>query len=258
MKRVFEAGFVVLTLSTGSQLSGQDIVRPGSPTVQTTALGEFKGSFDLVLVSGQEERTTTSVTRSLSSVGWEGERAFVLAQQYRTTEGVPTDTDSSWVAADDLRPLAYRAQVGEEQQSVDFLSDGAHGTIVSPDSSRSLFHPEAVGAFNSVSEDVVIGSLPLRDGYSATIHLYSPGRGTATVDVVVEGVEQLPVLGGEQAAWRIRYMSGIESWFWFDVESRQLIRSRTALPDGSEFWRVKTEDLDAWRSTRRPVPTSGG
>lgn len=238
-------------------LGAQDAIGPGSALLRPGAPTGGDVSYDLLLIADGRASLTASVVRTLIETDWEGHPAILLVQRYSSPEGAPTNVDSSWVSTRDLRPLEYRARVGAERQRLGFGPDGARGTVVTPDSTRRVTHPAAAGAFNSVTEDLVIAALPLAPGFAADLLLYSPARDTATVSLVVEAREELPTAAGPTSTWRVRYEARVTSWFWIDPATRQLVRSRTQLPNGSEFWRVASRDVPAWREAHG-VDAPGG
>lgn len=263
------AGLVTASIVWAGGLSAQQPIGPGSAVVRPAGgVQTDPVAYDLISVSDGVESLAASVVRQSRETEWQGLKAILFVQQYLAPDGRRTNVDSSWVSAEGLRPLAYVAVVGDEEQRLRFEGGGARGRITRPDTAWDVNDPGAVGAFLSVVEDLVMARLPLAHGATANLRLYNPGRGAATVALAVEGTDEVPTARGPTRAWRIRYEAGVTSWFWLDVETRRLLQSRTPLPGGAEFWRVRRDDVPAWRRARGggqvarpatgPAPTPSG
>jgi len=232
-------------------LGAQQTIGPGASVLRATGdVQPDATTYDLIRVSGTEESLSGSVVRRRQETEWEGRRAILFVQQYLSPSGKSANVDSSWVSATTLRPLAYVAVVGDEEQRLRFDSEGARGAVTRPDTAWSVDDPVAAGAFLSVVDDLVLARLPLARGFTTNLRVYNPGRGADTVAVAVEGTDEVSTAHGTTRAWRVRYEAGVTSWFWLDVDTLQLLQSHTPLPSGAQFWRVRSDDVPAWRRAR--------
>lgn len=229
--------------------SAQEIIKQGSEKLSPPRRLDNTKAFKMIMTSGADERAAGEVTRQYQTTEFNGVPAFLLVQNYQMPQG--SSSDSSWVSAANLAPIEYRWSMGNESHFISFDDSGASVKMVTPDSIQTIHHPDAASAFNSVTDDLVIGSLPLAVGYKAQIQLYNPPRGTNLVDIEVEAVDRLQTGSGQKSAWRVAYKTTTKSWFWFDTSSRELLRSRTELPNGSEFWRIQAEDIEVWRAAMK-------
>jgi hypothetical protein len=94
--------------------------------------------------------------------------------------------------------------------------------------------PLAEPVFLGGTTDLLLGALPLADGYTARLALYDPDEGLGVMDVEVEAAEDLVLDPGGRAvpAWRVRVThAGAPATYWMDRESRTLVQFRSAETD---------------------------
>jgi hypothetical protein len=185
---------------------------------------------------------TSLLTRTVELGEQDGTNIIRVVQRYESARGV--SVDSSVMHAGTLAPLSYRSHLTTQVEAFDFSPTQAIGTITPLDSTgavRRVEQPLPEPVYNAVVLEELIGTLPLRPGPQMRLPAYNPGRQLLNLTVQVTGHEALRLPGGGRLDCWIVTMTGGggPATFWISQRTRELIRSRTVLPDGSEFWRVR-------------------
>ena len=214
---VFVGGVVALVPCRSAR--AQAILHPASPDLAPLAPGEASATFRFFMrraTGDTAERQVSRVTRGMHPAA---------PRVLLTTKWTPPfDTDDSlFVEPGSFAPVDERLMVRGVLRR--FHYDGAHitGSIARPDSATRAFDrtfPEAPFAFNEV--EVLVGSVPLRAGYSAVLPLFSE------IDEAIEH-DTVTVIGPGPAApatWRVRFADPVLiNIYTIDPSTRRVLAS---------------------------------
>jgi hypothetical protein len=147
-----------------------------------------------------------------------------------------------------LRPLTHQRDLYKDEkvrrEGFRFLADKVVGIADQPENTRKDFEVAApVPTFNFETDMETLQALPLRKGAEFEIVFYHPGAGNPAPYVFkVAGEEKLQLGGVPIHCWVVTtdYNAperGI-SRFWLAKKSQVVVRTHSALPDGSSVVKV--------------------
>ncbi len=216
------------------------VVAPGAPLPGAARIGARTERFVLYTLRGGKQTPMALLTRTVE-VGTEGGEAIVrVVQRYDNAAGV--DVDSSVVRRRTLAPLTYRSHLATQTESFDFAAGSVRGTITPKDSAaRNVQVPLPAPVFNATVDDLVLQSLPLAPGFSATFRGYNPGKRFVDYTIRVTGSERVRAVDGRMVdAWVVAQETGSRvATVWVAKGTQEQIRMRVPLGGGAEFWRVR-------------------
>lgn len=250
--RALYALAIIAGALSAQAIRGQEVpaLSPGHPLIDPSVVSAGVDTLELVILPPDGgERPVFSLVRTTRPVDDAGVPAWLMLQEYSSSQGINTDT--SLVRRADLAPLRYGAVVGGEVHSVTFDGGRVEGTVEPADSAARSFHYDFDAApFNAVMDVDLIRSLPLEAGFEASLATYNPPRppAPAPTRVRVTGVDTLATADGPVPAWAVTYdAGGPATTLWIAVEDRRFLRLRTELQGGATFWKLHRRDLGAWR-----------
>jgi hypothetical protein len=203
------------------------VLRPGSG-MQTDRIQPRADTFDLFLggrTVGTPDATLMLDTR-LATVG--GAEAIVRLEMLRIRVGV-AQVDSFVLVRATLAPLSVHAEGISVDRSLHFAGGRVRGWTRDGEGRDTVDVALPEPVFLSSSMDLVLGALPLRAGYTATLALYVDGEGVTTARVQVAEPEEVTVPGGHVRAWPVTVCeSGADGTYWMEDGARTLVQFVTA------------------------------
>jgi len=182
------------------------------------------------------------LTRAIQKINYQGENAFLIIQKYQQSNGV--DIDSSIVAINSLKPIAYRTEISTEgyHERVDFKEQQITNRIIFEDSiSTSTYENKHL--YNGVMINEIIGELPLAIEKVFRIHAVNPGKRYSeyVISIHVLGIETLEsVLEDQVKCWKLRVNYGIpnsSTLEWYSIEGQIQVKSLFEFGNGTKFIR---------------------
>jgi dienelactone hydrolase len=157
-----------------------------------------------------------------------GRDAWVVVENTQMPMGSVSDT--TWVDATTLRPLARHVRQGPAVITLTFTPEGVTGDIdagaqqmpVNVASEEPLFG-------DGPSLHIAVGAMPLEEGYVTTLQGLNLMQGSAQpMRVRVTGREAVTVPGGSFDAWVVELgpvEGGEPSTLWIDRDTRRVVRA---------------------------------
>jgi hypothetical protein len=228
------------TAASGSQ-SAPVTVRPGDERITPQAIAPRTDTF--TIVTRRREGTTTSVhtstvVRSIDRTRMGSNDALVYAQRYVSRQ---LTVDTSWLDAGTLRPIEYRARLGQEAQRVTFGSP-ITGTVQRADSApRSIVHPATEPVFNAVAAELVLMAMALRPGERLSFAAFNPPSYPLRSVVTVVGADSVTMRNGQtRRALLVIFDAGLPTKMWLDADSRSLLLLGGG-STGNAFWKARSD-----------------
>lgn len=216
-----------------AQIGPEPHVPVGSPQVRTAHLVNRVDSL-VLLVDRVDPFPVGSMVIATTLASDAGRETVLRVETVHDAEGKLTNVDSSVVLRGSLAPLAYTTRQGARRKSMTFADGRVRGEEVSSRGVRKPLDTPLPGqAFAAPLMDLLLGSLPLREGYAARFPVYDPDRGMASTTVHVAELETVRTAdGGSCRAWRVSVAGGgAPGTYWIEEHARTLVRfERTGSP----------------------------
>jgi dipeptidyl aminopeptidase/acylaminoacyl peptidase len=157
----------------------------------------------------------------------EGRDAWVVVENTRMPMGTASDT--TWVDAATLRPLARHIRQGPAVITLAFSPEGVTGEINAGPQQLpvNVTSDEAVFG-DGPALNIAVGAMPLADGYTTTLHgLNLMQASTQPIRVRVTGSESVTIPAGSFETWVVEMgpVGEEPSTLWIDRETRRLVRA---------------------------------
>ncbi len=221
---------------------GQDafhVVAPGSPELRPSHLGTGRWHTAFGRVVDGKEVMNAGYLWDVRRIK-EGGKDVILSLQFSTSAN--GGYDSTFMDSRTLAPVAFRSRNPGDTTIVSF--HGAHYTakqknVKSGEKSAEGSLPQS--AFDGTALDIVIGALPLADGYSAKLPMFMPNRPDSISNIAWETVR---VIGSTEtqgrAAWKVEINSphGIQTAL-VDKENGAMLDRRLTVPNMGELHMVR-------------------
>lgn len=173
--------------------------------------------------------TRTVVLRGLDAAN--GERLLEVEQRFPAGNGEIVDTAISDVHT--LRAVAHRSHQPTKTMRFNFGDSSADGTVSSigaaRDSTISVRQPIGGAIFDSNVIDLVVGAMPLREGFTtrAPFFIYEQG-GRVMMPVTVRERVSAPFSKlGQREVWVVDVgVPGVPATFWIDTRTHAVLRVR--------------------------------
>ncbi|HEU4629032.1 MAG TPA: hypothetical protein VFS08_04780 [Gemmatimonadaceae bacterium] len=175
---------------------------------------------------------------TVSAADYQGTPAWLLVDETNARGQVMPD--SVWVRRDDLAPLARSAVMGPLRLAVRAIGDSLTGALRAPGAEEA---PIALSAppgtmLNAAMLEAALTLLPLRAGWTGTLHELAPGpTGAALVPVTlaVTGEEAVTVPAGTIPCWVMTAGSaGVEQRLWVAKADGRLVRRSSSPPQAPD------------------------
>jgi hypothetical protein len=170
----------------GARLATPPVLTPGSADVTTAHIQNASANFRYLMRAPtgdttERETGTGHVEQSLTK--YNGKPAVLLVSVYKTRG--QTYVDSALVMHAGLVPVWETSRVGSRVTQYEYSGKRVRVTVTTPDSgTRKREHSYDVPVFHFNELDMLLRSIPLREGYEAILPLYSEGSDELEMDSV--------------------------------------------------------------------------
>ncbi|HEV3049481.1 MAG TPA: hypothetical protein VGX50_04195 [Longimicrobium sp.] len=213
-------------LLASAPAGAQQVLRPGSAGIVAASLRERTETFDILERDAGGWIPLGEMTLRTVWATVEGRQAVVRTEQTWIDDEL-VQADSVVLDRRTLAPITARQQGVESSRWLHFGEGGRLRTIDGGDWGADTADVElAEAAFLFGLTDLVLGVLPLAEGYTADFAVYDPEIGFDTVRVVVEAREELRLDSDARVAvWRVRVLDDATGGtYWMDRESHALVQ----------------------------------
>jgi hypothetical protein len=163
-----------------------DSVQAGTRTVSPQHLRDFTVVRQLTLTRGDSSSPFGTQTETLTSGTLDGRPTLLDILVFDTPRG--RTVDSSWIDSETLKPLRLKSDNAARSVTLKFGNGRVQGRTLPVDSAPVLTDRRLeVSPFEWNVMALAVSALPLRDGYCATLPVYSDRSGRVSwyqVDVV--------------------------------------------------------------------------
>ena len=149
-----------------------------------------------------------------------------------TTTERGTAVDTSIARRNTLEPVSHRSHAVPRKLSLDYAGTTVTGTYTPSDSApRRIERVTAVPTFDAAMLDIILGSLPLKAGYTTRLPMYiEEQRGLVWFDVVVSGETTV----GATAGWDVQVtMPNYAVNFVLARDDHRFLGGRVEYPNGA-------------------------
>ena len=199
----------------------------GSPELHTEHLAARADSFALMAVLGGGAAMAGTLTLDTRLVTWEGRAALVRVERTRDPRGGSADVDSFVVERASLAPRLLRSATPDGSLTLRVDGRRVWGDEVDGPRRQAVARTLEEPAFYANSMDLLLGALPLADGYQALLPVFDlEAAPVERAAVRVAGAEQVRTLdGGACDAWRVEVRrGGDDAVYWIDTLTLTLVR----------------------------------
>ncbi|HEX2205851.1 MAG TPA: hypothetical protein VHG91_21230 [Longimicrobium sp.] len=226
MIRAARHAAVLLALAAAPLAAQTALVPVGSPDVRTAHLADRVDSLAVVVDRVQPYPVGSLVLQTVL-VQDAGRDAVLRVETLSDTAGTVAGVDSFTVLRASLAPLAYASRVGQKARSIRFEGVRVRGEEVTRGVRKAVDVALPSLLFDGGTMDILLGALPLREGYAARLPVYHVDRAAAaSASVQVLGAERVRTMdGGSCLAWRIAVAGGPSpGTYWIEERTRALVR----------------------------------
>lgn len=223
----------------GARTPTPPVLLPGSPDVTTSHIRSAGADFRYLsrAPSGDTTEKEMGLGRAEQSLTeYKGKPAVLLVSSFaRATQ---TFLDSAIVMRAGLAPVWETSRIGSRVTHYEYSGKQVRLTITSPDSgTRSREHTYDVPVFHFNELDLLIRSLPLREGYEAILPLYSEGSDELEMDTV------RVMARDADGAWSVRFADpAIVSTYGIQADTREIVRYDVmSRRNGGHFRKVRVQ-----------------
>lgn len=212
-------------LLASAPAAAQQVLRPGSAGIAADAPRERTETFDILGRDAGRWMPLGEMTLRTVRATVDGREAVVRTETTWIDDEL-VQADSFVLDRRTLAPITVRREGVEATRWLHF-AEGRLRTIDDGDWGADTADVElAEAAFLSGLTDLVLGALPLAEGYTADFAVYDPETGLDTVHVVVEGREELRSNSDARVpVWRVRVLDDASGGtYWMDRESHTLVQ----------------------------------
>ena len=211
-------------------------VGPGASVLRPPPARDGVDTLTMVMVQNGVSIAVGMLVSESRSVAGPGGVPAVRRVETTTSRMVPSTVDTFVVALRTLAPVSQRTHE-DRVVALDFAGRTVRGTITEGERTGAVELALPTPVFYDNSMDLVLGSLPLSDRYTAELPVYDDETGTvAWRHVQVAGSDSLPGNGEMADAWRVDTTRGaIHSTYWIDKRTHLMLRWALPLPNGAEL-----------------------
>lgn len=225
----------ILLLATASALPGQEIVRPGDPSLRLDRLRANVDSTRVWRISGEQRQQGPLQIQSIDLIDEGGQELLRIAFTLESARGDLYDTTT--VHAGSLAPISHRSRPapGGPWRSLDvhYAAGMVAGSITPPDSAaRSFEVPIDEAVFDPGVSNLLFAVLPLSAGFEARVPVFSHESLRVEYHVYsVTGEGELPFRGETVGVWHLHVSlpDGANFEVSVDKSTGSLIRGETRL-----------------------------
>lgn len=193
--------------------------------LETTHITEGVTRWRLTVHKDTATRELGVMTSTTHYADYMGRPAILFVRTTPTPQG--DIVDSVLMFRRTLAPVWEHSHQPSKTMLLDFSDSAVTGEWAPADSAmRSVRHPIPRPVFNATAQELLVGSLPLADGYRTLLPIYSFELGGMELDTLsVVGTGRVKLRdGGERDAWKIAFADPfITATFWVDRETRRVL-----------------------------------
>jgi hypothetical protein len=196
------------------------------PALRTTHLADRSDTL-LILVDRAEAIPVGTRVLRTALTSDAGRETLMRVETVRDTAGKDVRVDSVVVLRASLSPLAQAVRDSRGTRSLRFEGGRARGESVARGVRSAVDAAVPADAFPGGSLDLVLGALPLREGFSARVAVFDAARSSMAASTVqVVDYETTRVGDGSTCrAWRVLVSGGPDAGsYWIEDRSRVLVR----------------------------------
>ncbi len=181
---------------------------------------------------GQEFTVTSK--RKVSQTQWGGKKIWRIVEESSTPMGAAVDTID--LAFETLQPLRRSVKQGPATINMEFTADAVKGKIqAGPQEMPVDIKFTGPIVLDGASMELCISTLPLADGYAATLNTVEVMRGKAKqLSLKVTGVESVTVAAGTFDAFVVEVRpvddESAGSKIWIAKGDKRTVKTETKLP----------------------------
>ncbi|HEX2077824.1 MAG TPA: hypothetical protein VHG08_08950 [Longimicrobium sp.] len=207
-----------------AQTQADSLLRPGSAQVDGRVIPEGVESL-MMYVDPGNRRMDASITLRTRLATVDGTEAIVRTETFWQGDEV-VQVDSFVLHRETLAPLSRWSAGPQGLVRVEFVPGMARTARAGEWGRDSAEVPLPQPVFLAGTTDMLLGALPLREGYSARLAVYNVDEGVTSIDISVVGQEQVALpSGGRAAAWEVEVReAGPPVTYWVDRESHTLVQ----------------------------------
>ncbi|MGH7546252.1 MAG: alpha/beta fold hydrolase [Gemmatimonadota bacterium] len=214
-------------------------VRPGDTAVDASHLRPARETKRLVLAQGGNEREIGTAMESIEAIETKQGPAFRYVQVLESPALGGTQTDTVVVGRETLAPVSHRSRNARRTLALDYAPGAVSGSVTPAGGAAEPIQSSLdAPAFDGGTLDLVLRSLPLKEGFAAQVPIYlHEAGGTVLAEAHVKGAE--PAQAGEDASvdcWVVEaQLAGQTLTFWIAKESRALVKQVLTAAPGVEI-----------------------
>lgn len=193
--------------------------------LSTAHITEGTTRWRLTISKDSTTRELGVMTSATRYADYMGRPAILYVRTVPTPKG--DITDSVLMFRRTLAPVWERSHQPTKVMSLLFSDSAVTGEWAPVDSTlRSVHHPIPRPVFDATAQSLLLGSLPLAEGYRTLIPIYSFERGGMELDTLrVVGSGRVKTrTGGERHAWKVAFADPfITSTIWVDRQTKRVL-----------------------------------
>ena len=206
-------------------------VGPGSALVRTERLRERTDTFDVLFGPARVRGAVNVLHTRFERDG--GREVVVRVEEMRGSAGKVLSRDTFTVARRTLAPVSQHSTSGDGEHTLRFDGVRVRGTVREGGGETAVDAKTVAPAFYQNSMDLLLGALPLAEGFEAGIVVFRvETRASERVRARVAGVEAVRTGdGGVCRAWKIEVDEGERAaTYWIDEATRTLLAWEPSRP----------------------------
>ncbi|HET6764606.1 MAG TPA: hypothetical protein VFH27_13070 [Longimicrobiaceae bacterium] len=213
-----------------------DAVVPGSPVLRPAEVREGVDTVGMVMTVNGRSLPIGMLVVETRRVTAPGGAPAVWRVETTTSRLVASTVDTFVVQMATLAAVSNRTHE-DRVAALDYAGGMVRGTIAEGGAVGRVEVPLPAPVFYDGAMDIVLGALPLADGYEAHLPVYDDEAGAVAWRLVrVAGSDSLPGEGGMADAWRVETSRGTtRSTYWMDKRTRRMLRWALPVAGGGEI-----------------------
>ncbi|MDB4950635.1 MAG: hypothetical protein JWM27_3284 [Gemmatimonadetes bacterium] len=211
-------------------------VAPGAAEVRPRAVRESTDTLQMVMEKDGVVLPVAQLVIETSLARSAAGGAVVHRVEATRSRMVPSTVDSFQLAAATLAPVSQRTHE-DRVVALDFDGAAIRGTIAEGEMAGPVEITLPIAVWYDNAMDLLLGALPLADGYTASLPTYDDvAAAVVWRDVRVAGTEKVPGDGEMVDAWRVETTrKGRASTYWIEKSSGRMMRWAQPLASGAQM-----------------------
>jgi hypothetical protein len=211
-------------------------VLPGDASIDGTHFEPGTWQIRYVSIKGGSEQETGRMTVELSTIDVDGKPAWRLVHTFKTSEGGGSGT--TIVHRKSLAPVSHQGSHAGRTIALDYKGTNVTGNVTTPsDGTKAIGVNLTSPAFDPNAIELLLGSLPLREGYGARLPVFESDKSAVRwYEVRVLGRKSIQVEHADRLAWVLEVDFGEGTGrLWIDPETRKMVLASFTDKNGSEM-----------------------